>query len=91
MKLYFSPFACSLAAHIALREAELDFELVRQRAQYSSQIVGSLVVAECSVVVLHCVDPLISLASMPRQRPKDKFNISLRQSPYTHYVAHSTE
>ncbi len=29
MKLYFSPFACSLAAHIALREAELDFELVR--------------------------------------------------------------
>jgi glutathione S-transferase len=29
MKLYYSPFACSLAAHIACREAELDVELVR--------------------------------------------------------------
>ena len=27
-KLYFSPGACSLSPHIALREAELDFELV---------------------------------------------------------------
>ena len=29
MKLYFSPSACSLSPHIALREAGLDFELVR--------------------------------------------------------------
>lgn len=29
MKLYYSPFACSLAAHIACREADLDVELVR--------------------------------------------------------------
>lgn len=29
MKLYYSPFACSLAAHIVLREAELDVELIR--------------------------------------------------------------
>jgi glutathione S-transferase len=29
MKLYFSPFACSLSPHIALREAGLDVELVR--------------------------------------------------------------
>lgn len=29
MKLYYSPLACSLAAHIACREAELDVELVR--------------------------------------------------------------
>lgn len=29
MKLYFSPVACSLSPHIALREAGLEFELVR--------------------------------------------------------------
>lgn len=29
MKLYFSPFACSLAAHIVCREAALEVELVR--------------------------------------------------------------
>lgn len=29
MKLYFSPFACSLAAHIVCREAGLEVELVR--------------------------------------------------------------
>src|SRR5262245_58349842 len=29
MRLYYSPFACSLAAHIACREAGLDVELVR--------------------------------------------------------------
>ena len=29
MKLYFSPSACSLSPHIALREAGLEFELVR--------------------------------------------------------------
>ena len=29
MKLYFSPVACSFSPHIALREAGLDFELVK--------------------------------------------------------------
>ncbi len=29
MKLYFSPGVCSLSPHIALREAGLDFELVK--------------------------------------------------------------
>jgi glutathione S-transferase len=29
MRLYYSPFACSLAAHIACREAGLDIELLR--------------------------------------------------------------
>lgn len=35
MKLYYSPFACSLAAHIACREAGLDVEL--ERAELSSK------------------------------------------------------
>lgn len=29
MKLYFSPSACSLSPHIALREAGIDFQLVK--------------------------------------------------------------
>ncbi|HEY6556090.1 MAG TPA: glutathione binding-like protein [Polyangiaceae bacterium] len=29
MKLFYSPFACSLAAHVACREVDLDVELVR--------------------------------------------------------------
>ncbi len=29
MKLYFSPAACSFSPHVALREAGLDFELVK--------------------------------------------------------------
>jgi glutathione S-transferase len=29
MKLYYSPVACSLADHIALREADVDFEIER--------------------------------------------------------------
>src|SRR5688572_17375717 len=29
LRLFFSPGACSLSPHIALREAKLDFELVR--------------------------------------------------------------
>lgn len=33
MKLYFSPGACSLASHIALREADVDFELVKVEGQ----------------------------------------------------------
>ena len=33
MKLYFSPGACSLAAHIALREAGLEFEAVKVNLQ----------------------------------------------------------
>jgi glutathione S-transferase len=35
MKLYYSPFACSLASHIACREAGLDVEL--RRAELSSK------------------------------------------------------
>ncbi|WP_341312515.1 glutathione transferase GstA [Paraburkholderia sp. IMGN_8] len=33
MKLYYSPGACSLAVHIALREAELDFETIKVNLQ----------------------------------------------------------
>ena len=33
LKLYYSPGACSLAVHIALREAGLDFETVKVNLQ----------------------------------------------------------
>jgi glutathione S-transferase len=38
MKLYYSPFACSLASHIACREAELD--VVLERTELSSRRVA---------------------------------------------------
>lgn len=41
MKLYFSPGACSLAPHIALREAALDFELVKTNTREKTTSDGS--------------------------------------------------
>jgi glutathione S-transferase len=40
MKLYYSPAACSLSPHIALREAGLPFELVRVNLQDKKTITG---------------------------------------------------
>lgn len=41
MKLYFSPGACSLAPHIALREAGLDFEAVRTNTREKTTADGA--------------------------------------------------
>lgn len=41
MKLYFSPGACSLAPHIALREAGLDFEAVKTNTRERTTSDGS--------------------------------------------------
>jgi glutathione S-transferase len=41
MKLYYSPGACSLAPHIALREAALEFELVKVNTRERSTSDGS--------------------------------------------------
>jgi glutathione S-transferase len=41
MKLYFSPGACSLAPHIALREAGLDFEAVKTNTREKTTSDGS--------------------------------------------------
>ncbi|MFO2462688.1 glutathione transferase GstA [Pseudomonas sp. 15FMM2] len=41
MKLYFSPNACSLAAHIVLRELDLPFELVRVDNQQKTTADGA--------------------------------------------------
>jgi glutathione S-transferase len=40
MKLYYSPGACSLAVHIALRDAELDFEAVKVNLQTHKLVNG---------------------------------------------------
>jgi glutathione S-transferase len=41
MKLYYSPFACSLAAHVACREADLAVELVRVELPTKRTAAGS--------------------------------------------------
>jgi glutathione S-transferase len=46
MKLYYSPFACSLAAHIACREAGLDVELVRVDLRTKQTATGGDLFAE---------------------------------------------
>jgi glutathione S-transferase len=40
MKLYYSPYACSLSPHIVLRELELPFELVRVNNQTKQTVDG---------------------------------------------------
>jgi glutathione S-transferase len=46
MKLYYSPFACSMAAHIACREAGLDVELVRVELPTKRTAAGTDLFAE---------------------------------------------
>ena len=41
MKLYYSPAACSLAPHIALREAGIDVELVKTDVKEKKTATGA--------------------------------------------------